>query len=120
MKTFQHSKISIPEKFYFNLMNNIDEKPANGMHSAHNSFKVMNFYCFAPMANAVQLAGDFNHWHPVLMNHRDGGWWYIQARLPHGHHQYRFLVDGRPVLDSHAIGTARDMDGKPVSLIAVS
>jgi 1,4-alpha-glucan branching enzyme len=120
VKLFQRRKISFYESFYFNIMNNVDNRPGNGMYSAHNSFKAMNFYCFAPMAKAVQLVGDFNHWHPVLMEHREGGWWFLQAWVPHGHHQYRFLVDGHPVLDSHAVGTARDERGEPVSLIAVS
>jgi hypothetical protein len=29
-------------------------------------------------ARAVQLAGDFNHWHPLSMLPRDDGWWFIQ------------------------------------------
>ena len=33
------------------------------------------------------------------MQRRDDGWWFIQIMLPHGHHQYRFLVDDKPVLD---------------------
>ena len=56
-------------------------------------------------ARVVQLAGDFNHWHPILMERREDGWWFIQIWLPHGHHQYRFLADGEPMLDLHATGT---------------
>jgi hypothetical protein len=40
--------------------------------------------------------------------------------LGHGHHQYRFLVDGRPTLDPRAMGTGRDEANDPVSIIAVS
>jgi hypothetical protein len=31
-------------------------------------------------------------------------WWFLQVELSHGHHEYRFLVDGKPVLDPHAAG----------------
>ena len=54
------------------------------------------------------------------MERRDNGWWFIQVCLPHGHHQYRFVIDGAPVLDLHASGVARDEQGNPVSLVAVS
>ncbi|HTV62428.1 MAG TPA: glycoside hydrolase family 13 [Verrucomicrobiae bacterium] len=101
-------------------MNNAVELPRQGHYSAHNSFKAINFYCSAPTARAVQLVGDFNHWDPTVMERRDGGWWFIQLWLPHGHHQYRFLVDGSPTLDLHAVGSARDGQGNLVSLVAVS
>jgi len=48
------------------------------------------------------------------------GWWSARVELCHGHHQYRFLVDGRPMLDPHATGVARDEQDEHVSLIAVS
>jgi 1,4-alpha-glucan branching enzyme len=101
-------------------MDNTAENRHAGLYSSENSFKSVNFYCSAPAAKAVQLTGDFNRWHPVLMQRRDNGWWFIQLWLPHGHHQYRFLVDGSPMLDLHAVGTARDEQGEPVSLVAVS
>jgi hypothetical protein len=48
------------------------------------------------------------------------GAWLLQVPLNHGHHQYRFLVDGKAALDPHAQGVARDPKGEKVSLIAVS
>jgi hypothetical protein len=48
------------------------------------------------------------------------GWWLAKVQLCHGHHQYRFLVDGKPMLDPHATGIARDERGEQVSLLAVS
>ena len=50
---------------------------------------------------------------------RDDGWWFIQIMLPHGHHQYRFLVDGMPVLDPRAMGTGRNQLNEEVSVVAV-
>ena len=96
------------------------DKPAGELYSARNSLKPTNFYCDAPSAKSVQIAGDFNQWHPVPMHQRVDGWWFIQMLLPHGHHQYHFLLDGQPALDPQASGTARDDDNHPVSLVAVS
>jgi 1,4-alpha-glucan branching enzyme len=118
MRTNQKWKESINEKFYF--MNTTHDQPGIGIYSAKNSIKPVNFYCPARGAKAVHLAGDFNHWHPILMEPRADGWWFIQVWLPHGHHQYRFLVDGEPVLDRQASGVVRDGHNEPASLIAVS
>ncbi len=48
------------------------------------------------------------------------GRWMASLELHHGHHQYLFLVDGRPQLDPGASGIARDDHNEAVSLIAVS
>jgi 1,4-alpha-glucan branching enzyme len=84
--------------------------------------KPINFICVAPEANQVHLAGDFNDWdlaaHP--MKRQPDGAWLIQVQLTHGHHHYRFLVDGKPVLDPRAQGIARDHQGAKASLVAVS
>jgi 1,4-alpha-glucan branching enzyme len=101
-------------------MNTMQEKSSDGVYSARNSIKQINFCCAARGAKAVHLVGDFNHWHPILMRQSDNGWWFIQVWLPHGHHQYRFLVDGEPTLDLYSSGTGRDERGLPASLIAVS
>ncbi len=118
MKTNQKWKESINEKFFF--MNTTQDKPSNGIYSVQNSIKPVNFYCAAPRAKLVELAGDFNHWHPLPMQRLMDGWWFAQIQLCHGHHQYRFLVDGKPTLDPHAIGVARDEQYEQASLIAVS
>jgi 1,4-alpha-glucan branching enzyme len=101
-------------------MNTVYDKPNSELYSARNSLKPINFYYAAPRAKSVQIAGDFNHWHPIPMDQREDGWWFIQVLLTHGHHQYHFLVDGQPMLDPRALGTARDSDNQPASLIAVS
>jgi 1,4-alpha-glucan branching enzyme len=118
MKTNHKWNESINEKIFF--MNNIQNDPSAVRYSAKNSVKPINFYCAAPRANLVELAGDFNHWHPLPMQRSVDGWWLAQVQLCHGHHQYRFLVDGKPMLDPHATGIARDEHDERVSLIAVS
>jgi 1,4-alpha-glucan branching enzyme len=95
-------------------------KPGADRYSAHNSLRPVNFFCDAPGAQLVQIAGDFNHWYPVPLHRQVDGWWSGQILLCHGHHQYRFLVDGQARLDPAATGIGRDSSGEPVSLIAVS
>ena len=84
--------------------------------------KPVNFICLAPEAKSVLLMGDFNDWdqqsHP--MHRQTDGGWLLQIPLPHGHHHYLFLIDGKPTLDPKAQGVARDHRGEKVSLIAVS
>ena len=82
-------------------MNAIDGKPDSEPCSSRHSLRPVNVYC-APQADSVQLAGDFNHWNPVAMQRRDDDGWFIQVMLIYGHHQYRFLMDGKPVLDPRA------------------
>jgi len=84
--------------------------------------KPVNFICTVPEAKQVYLLGDFNNWNPTAhpMNRQPDGAWLLQVQLNHGHHHYRFLVDGKPTLDPRAQGIARDQKGEKVSLIAVS
>ena len=44
----------------------------------------------------------------------------LQMQLTHGHHLYRFLVDGKPFLDLRATAIARNERNEQVSLIVVS
>ncbi len=91
-------------------------------YSALKMTKPVSFVCVAPEARQVHLTGDFNAWNPVAspMNRQPDGAWLLQVPLHHGHHQYVFLVDGKPALDPRAHGVARDPKGQRVSLIAVS
>jgi len=84
--------------------------------------KPINFFCAAPEASQVFLAGDFNDWNPSThpMARQKDGSWYLQVLLNHGHHHYHFLVDGKPALDPRAMGIARNERNERVSLIAVS
>lgn len=94
----------------------------NNLYAARKTTKPVNFYFAAPSAQSVYLVGDFNGWdstsHP--MRRREDGRWFIEVQLRHGYHRYRFLVDGKPVLDPQSTGTAHDEHDGQVSLIAVS
>ena len=84
--------------------------------------KPVNFICRAPDAKEVFITGDFKDWHPTShpMQRQPDGAWQIHLPLNHGHHHYRFLVDGKPALDPQGSGVARDHEGHKASLIAVS
>ena len=95
---------------------------SNLTRPARKPAKPVNFYCEAPGAKQVNLVGDFNKWdataHP--MKRQPDGSWFAQAQLAHGHHHYRFLVDGEGRLDPKANGIARNARNERVSLLAVS
>jgi 1,4-alpha-glucan branching enzyme len=101
-------------------MKTIQNHPNGGNYSAKNSLRPINFYCAAPEAKKVEITGDFNHWHLFPMSRLLDGWWFVRLELCHGHHQYRFIVDGMPRLDPNAIGSAVDERNERVSVIAVS
>lgn len=89
-------------------------------YSARHSLKPVNFYCGAPAAKHVEIEGDFNQWCPLRMKRLLDGWWFVRLELCHGHHLYRFIVDGQPTLDPAAAGSAYDRNNERASLVAVS
>jgi len=74
----------------------------------------VNFSYIAPFARQVNVAGDFNHWNPIAnpMLRMPDGRWVLSLPLHHGHHQYYFLIDGRPKLDPRSLGTVRNERGE--------
>jgi 1,4-alpha-glucan branching enzyme len=91
---------------------------------AHPSKKaiIQVSFMYVGDAQAVSVIGDFNNWDPAahpMKQHVDGAW-RIQIPIPHGHHQYLFLVDGKPVLDPQSNGIARNEKNEKVSVLAVS
>jgi 1,4-alpha-glucan branching enzyme len=91
-------------------------------YSAKAHSKPINFYCNAPTATEVFLSGDFNDWDQRAnpMHRQPDGTWFAQVHLPHGHHHYWFVVDGKPTLDPRGQGIGRNEVNEKVSLIAVS
>jgi 1,4-alpha-glucan branching enzyme len=58
----------------------------------------IEFSCHAPKAKAVFVAGNFNDWKPdatPLHADRPKGKWTVTLRLPPGHHEYKFVIDGQ-------------------------
>jgi 1,4-alpha-glucan branching enzyme len=59
--------------------------------------KKESFNYFAPMAENVQLVGDFTRWEqdPIALKKQKDGTWQATVALEPGPHEYRFLVDGQ-------------------------
>lgn len=110
-------KESANEKIYF--MHMLRGDFGSGSCPADGGGRLVYFQFFAPQAKTIRLAGDFNQWDPILMRQRRNGWWSIQVRLPLGLHQYRFLVDDKPLLNAPAAPILNDEEDEPVALIAV-
>ena len=90
--------------------------------SGRRALHLVDFLYLAPQAKSVALIGDFNKWEPTAhpMSRMPDGGWRIRVELPHGHHQYLFLVDGKPTLDPNAMGKVHNERDETVSLIAIS
>jgi len=56
------------------------------------------FSLYAPDAQTVYLAGDFNGWQPDMKEYRlrkyKGGTWKKKVNLKAGRYEYQFVVDG--------------------------
>lgn len=59
--------------------------------------KPTKFSCNAPEAQTVFLAGTFNEWSSEVtpLNRQMDGHWQTMLRLPPGHHEFKFIVDGQ-------------------------
>ena len=92
------------------------------LYSGKAFTKPVNFFCAAPNAKGVFIAGDFNEWNPTShpMQRSPDGNWVVQLTLTNGHHRYWFLVDGVPTLDPRAQGVSRNEKNERVSLISLS
>jgi hypothetical protein len=95
---------------------------SNSPYCAGRTAHHVSFFCKAPDAGQVSLAGDFNDWDATAtpMTRMPDGSWTASLEVSHGHHQYVFLVDGKPTLDPKAMGRVRNEHNEFVSLIAVS
>jgi 1,4-alpha-glucan branching enzyme len=74
----------------------------NGFPALEEQESILTFS--APEAREVQVAGNFNDWHPEatpLKNTGDGKW-VARLSLRAGQYEYRFVVDGRWSEDSQA------------------
>ena len=65
------------------------------LRSGHNQNET-TFSCYAPEAKTVFLAGSFNEWNreaTPMLRQKDGSW-AVSLKLPAGHYEYKFAVDG--------------------------
>lgn len=71
--------------------------------------RFVRFSIKAPQAKAVYLAGDFNLWHKdrLALRRGKGGDWSVLLAMPPGRYRYRFVVDGKDVVDPANPATER-------------
>ncbi|WP_298903005.1 glycogen-binding domain-containing protein [uncultured Psychroserpens sp.] len=65
-----------------------------------------------PNAERVILSGSFNDWNEsaVRMEHTENGYWRYRLPLPAGKHYYKFIIDGKWILDPE--NPVKEYDGK--------
>ena len=71
-------------------------------------------------AAAAKDLGSVTVTRPAPDGDRLGTAWRAEIPVPHGHHHYLLIVDGKPTLDPRGHGIARNESGEKVSLLAVS
>ena len=66
-------------------------------HSSHEQRRPIGFEIEAPGARSVYVVGTFNSWVPgaTPLVLQGGTKWGIEISLAPGHHEYRFVVDGK-------------------------
>lgn len=83
----------------------------------------VRFVLYAPEAQSVAVAGDFNQWNPqtiLLEDERGDGLWTVTVPLSRGRHQYMFVVDGTKwVSDPMAEAYQEDGFGRKNALLAL-
>jgi chromosome partitioning protein len=102
-----------------------DEKLAEyyyDFYGARQIGDVVVFRAHYPLAQTVQLAGDFNKWQPVntpMQRVGDSGVWQVKMELARGIHYYRLVVDGLWQQDSYNDRTIPNPYGDLDSVVKV-
>jgi 1,4-alpha-glucan branching enzyme len=80
---------------------------------------VLTFY--APDAESVEVAGNFNGWRPGAnpLAHEGTGEWFVRLALKSGRYEYRFVVDGVWADDPKATETVSNLHGGSNSILKV-
>jgi 5'-AMP-activated protein kinase regulatory beta subunit len=73
------------------------ETLVKAQHGHRQSSDAVDFFCHAPEAHSVFVAGTFNQWRPdatPMLEGEDGEWKTSLPLIP-GHYEYKFVVDGQ-------------------------
>jgi chromosome partitioning protein len=95
-------------------------EPSPGSEQARE--KEVVFRLEAPAHAAVQIAGDFNDWTPESLQFTQTHGtqvWHKTMRLKQGSYEYKYLVDGRWLIDPHNSRAVHDPYGGMNSLLSV-
>jgi hypothetical protein len=87
----------------------------------HRRGRRVVFSIHAPSASSVDLIGDFNDWDPRVtpLTRAGDDIWEVALRLPEGVYEYKFVVDGRRLLDPSNPDEVMARDGSARSRIRV-
>ena len=80
---------------------------------------VVTFRVLAPLAQNVELAGDFTNWDPVAMAPAGNGWWVVSRELNHGKYQINLRMNGGKWVVPPGLLSMLDEFGGSVGLIVV-
>jgi hypothetical protein len=71
-------------------------------------------------ARRVELAGDFNQWHPIVAARAANGVWYADLKLPPGEYRYAFRIDGKEWRVPEGVAAVDDEFGGKSAWLTVS
>lgn len=85
------------------------------------SRKGIVFRVHAPKASQVGVTGDFEGWRAdgEALKPLGGGWWQLTLKIPPGHYQYLYLIDGQPLTPPESVIVVDDGFGGRNGLLEV-
>ncbi|MDY6932881.1 MAG: hypothetical protein SVZ03_01500 [Spirochaetota bacterium] len=97
--------------------------PKEGRHLSYRfvDSNCVEFRIYKPKARFIALVGDFNNWNPEndLLNKGKDGIWRLKKRLPPGEYRYKYVIDGKWIVDLYNFRTASDGMGSVSSIINI-
>ncbi|MFH1459842.1 MAG: AAA family ATPase [Candidatus Omnitrophota bacterium] len=84
--------------------------------------KETKFFVYAPEAKSVEIAGDFNNWvaqNQSKLENEEKGVWSRVYKLNPGKYQYKFIVDGKWIVDPNNPKRVSDPVGNENSLVEI-
>ena len=73
----------------------------------------------APVAQKVEVMGDFTGWKPVQLQNAGGGWWSASFPIPRGMHELNLRVDGGAWIAPPGIPSKKDEFGGSVGMLII-
>ena len=73
----------------------------------------------ADRATKVEVVGSFNNWQPIRMRRQKDGAFVAIVPVPHGAHEYKFILDGEWAVDPDNSAWAMNPYGTLNSVLTV-
>lgn len=106
---------------YVSLIKPINIIEGRRISYRHLTSNMVEFRVYNPNASFISLVGDFNNWNPENDNMIKGrdGIWRLQKRINIGLFRYKFVIDGKWVVDYYNDKSASDGTGGICSVINI-